>query len=65
MIVQSIQANSAQALLHHLAGRHQEADLAAQQAVELSERVRYPVGEAAAIEATGIVGRPAGRSSPT
>jgi class 3 adenylate cyclase/tetratricopeptide (TPR) repeat protein len=56
LIVQSIQANSAQALLHHLAGRHQEADLAAQQAVKLSDRVRYPVGEAAAIEATGIVG---------
>jgi len=55
LIVQSIQANSAQALLHRLAGRHQEADQAAQEAVELSERVRYPVGEAAAIEATGIV----------
>src|ERR1019366_9547353 len=33
-----------------------KASEAAQKAVELSERVRYPVGEAAAIEATGIVG---------
>jgi class 3 adenylate cyclase/predicted ATPase len=56
LIVQCIQANSAQALLHRLAGRHEKADQAAQDAVELSERVRYPVGEAAAIEATGIVG---------
>ena len=56
LIVQSIQANSAQALLHRLAGRHEQAEQAAREAVALSERVRYPVGEAAAIEATGIVG---------
>jgi len=56
LIVQSIQANSAQALLHRLAARHDEAEQAARQAVALSERARYPVGEAAAIEATGIVG---------
>jgi class 3 adenylate cyclase/tetratricopeptide (TPR) repeat protein len=55
LIVQAIQANSARALLHRLVGRDREADLAAQEAVELSERVRYPVGQAAAIEATGIV----------
>ena len=54
--MQSIQANSAQALLHTLAGRHEKASEAAQEAVELSERVRYPVGEAAAIEAAGVVG---------
>ena len=56
LIVQSIQANSAQALLHRLAGRHEQAEQAAREAVALSERMRYPVGEAAAIEATGIVG---------
>jgi tetratricopeptide (TPR) repeat protein len=56
LIVQSIQANSAQAQLHRLAGRHEEAEQAAAEAVALSERVRYPVGEAAAIEASGIVG---------
>ncbi|MCW3019915.1 MAG: adenylyl cyclase class-3/4/guanylyl cyclase, partial [Solirubrobacterales bacterium] len=55
LIVQSIQANSAQALLHRLAARHDEAEQAAREAVALSERARYPVGEAAAIEATGIV----------
>ncbi len=56
LIVQSIQANSAQALLHRLAGRPEEAEKAAREAVALSERARYPVGEAAAIEAIGIVG---------
>ncbi len=56
LIVQSIQANSAQALLHGLSGRHDEAEQAAREAVALSDRARYPVGEAAAIEATGIVG---------
>ena len=54
--MQSIQANSAQALLHRLAGRPEEAEKAAREAVALSERARYPVGEAAAIEAIGIVG---------
>ena len=56
LIAQSIQANSAQALLHTLAGRHEKASEAAQEAIELSDRVRYPAGEAAAIEAAGIVG---------
>jgi hypothetical protein len=56
LIAQSIQANSAQALLQTLAGRHEQANEAAQQAIELSERVRYPVCEAAAIEAAGVVG---------
>jgi tetratricopeptide (TPR) repeat protein len=56
LIAQSIQANSAQALLHTLAGRHEKASEAAQEAIEPSDRVRYPAGEAAAIEAAGIVG---------
>jgi tetratricopeptide (TPR) repeat protein len=56
LIVQSIQANSARALLERLAGDQAEAARAAELAGELSERVRYPVGEAAAIEASGIVG---------
>jgi class 3 adenylate cyclase/tetratricopeptide (TPR) repeat protein len=56
LVVQSIQASSAQALLHHLAGRHEEADRAAREAAQRAERVRYPVGVAAAIEAAGIVG---------
>jgi class 3 adenylate cyclase/tetratricopeptide (TPR) repeat protein len=56
LIVQSIQANSARALLSGLAGRESQARDAAQEAVELAERVHYPVGEAAAIEAAGMVG---------
>jgi class 3 adenylate cyclase/tetratricopeptide (TPR) repeat protein len=56
LIAQSIQANSAQALLHTLAGQHDKASEAAQEAIELSDRVRYPVGEAVAIEAAGVVG---------
>ncbi len=56
LIAQSIQANSAQAFLHTFAGRHEKASEAAQEAIELSDRVRYPAGEAAAIEAAGIVG---------
>jgi class 3 adenylate cyclase len=59
LIVQSIQASSASALLHRMAAREEQSQLAAQQAVALSERVHYPVGEAAAIEAGGIVGSPA------
>jgi tetratricopeptide (TPR) repeat protein len=56
LIVQSIQANSARALLHGLAGRNGPARDAAQEAIELAERVHYPVGEAAALEASGAVG---------
>jgi len=56
LVVQAIQANSANALLQRMAGQDAAAGAAARSAVELSERVRYPVGEAAAIEASGIVG---------
>ncbi|MCW3032804.1 MAG: adenylyl cyclase class-3/4/guanylyl cyclase [Solirubrobacterales bacterium] len=56
LIVQAIQANSAQAVLQRMTGQNDEAGQAAQRAVELSERVPYPVGAAAAIEASGIVG---------
>jgi class 3 adenylate cyclase/tetratricopeptide (TPR) repeat protein len=56
LIVQSIQANSARALLHSLAGRQEKGRQAAQRAAEQAARVHYPVGEAAAIEAAGVVG---------
>ncbi len=56
LIAQSIQASSAQALLQTLAGQPERAGEAAQEAIELSERVRYPVAEAAALEAAGLVG---------
>jgi predicted ATPase/class 3 adenylate cyclase len=59
LIVQSIQARSAQALLHSIAGSPERASEAANDAVELAERVHYPVGQAAALEATGLVGAPA------
>ena len=58
LIVQSIQANSTRALLLGLAGRPAQAAEAAQEAVELAGRVHYPVGEAAAAEAAGVVGSP-------
>ena len=56
LIVQAIQANSAHAMLRRLAGEQEQAAASAGLAVELSERVHYPVGEAAAIEASGLVG---------
>jgi class 3 adenylate cyclase/tetratricopeptide (TPR) repeat protein len=56
LIVQSIQALSAQALLHRLGGRDERASESAEAAARLAERVHYPVGEAAAIEAKGAVG---------
>jgi class 3 adenylate cyclase/tetratricopeptide (TPR) repeat protein len=56
LIVQSIQAGSARALLHSMADAPEQAIEAAEQAAELAERVHYPVGQAAALEATGVVG---------
>ena len=56
LIAQSIQASSAQALLYTLAGQPERASEAAQEAIELAGRVPYPVGQAAAIEAAGVVG---------
>jgi len=56
LVVQSIQANSARAVLLGIAGQAEPASEAAEEAVELAKRVHYPVGEAAALEATGAVG---------
>jgi class 3 adenylate cyclase/tetratricopeptide (TPR) repeat protein len=56
LIVQSIQASTARAILHSLAGRSGQAAEAAAEAVGRAERVHYPVGAAAAIEAAGVVG---------
>jgi adenylate cyclase len=55
LIVQSIQANSARALLFAMAGLRERGAQAAEEAVALAERVHYPVGEAAALEASGAV----------
>lgn len=56
LIVQSIQAGSAGALLHWLAGESDEAGEAAARTAEIAERVHYPVGQAAALEAAGVAG---------
>ncbi|MFI4989885.1 MAG: adenylate/guanylate cyclase domain-containing protein [Solirubrobacterales bacterium] len=56
LIVQSIQAGSARALLYSIAGTSEQAIEAAGQAAEVAERVHYPVGQAAALEAKGVVG---------
>jgi class 3 adenylate cyclase/tetratricopeptide (TPR) repeat protein len=56
LIVRSIQGLSARALLQRLAGRQDQAADSAREAAELAERVHYPVGEAAAVEAAGVVG---------
>jgi class 3 adenylate cyclase/tetratricopeptide (TPR) repeat protein len=56
LIAQSIQASSARALVHRMAGREEQAREAAAAALEQAARVPYPVGRAAAAEATGIAG---------
>jgi adenylate cyclase len=56
LIAQSIQANSARALVHRMAGRDERVGQAAAAALELAERVHDPVSKAAAVEAKGIAG---------
>ncbi|MFL5956020.1 MAG: adenylate/guanylate cyclase domain-containing protein [Solirubrobacterales bacterium] len=53
LIGQSIQAMSARAVVLTLSGKTDAAIEAAQEAVELAARLHYPVGEAAASEASG------------
>ncbi len=54
LIGQSIQATSMRALMLALAGEHTLAGQAAEQAAALAERVHYPLGEAAVLEARGM-----------
>jgi tetratricopeptide (TPR) repeat protein len=56
LIGQSIQATSMRALMLALAGEAELAGEAAGQAAALAERVHYPLGEAAALEAGGVTG---------
>jgi class 3 adenylate cyclase/tetratricopeptide (TPR) repeat protein len=56
LLADSIQAHSSLALVRMLAGHQQSASEAAEQAVALAQRLHYPVAEAAASEARGIVG---------
>jgi class 3 adenylate cyclase/tetratricopeptide (TPR) repeat protein len=53
LIAQSIQASATRTVLLAVAGERQRAAESAGQAVSLAERVRYPIGEAAALEARG------------
>ena len=54
LIAQSIQAIASRAEAYALSGREEQAREAAQEAVELAERLHYPVGRAAALEAQGL-----------
>ena len=54
LIAQSIQATAARAVVLTLAHRREAAVEAAQEASELAERLHYPIGRAAALEAQGV-----------
>jgi hypothetical protein len=54
LIAQSIQATAARAVVLTLAHRREAAVEAAQEATELAERLHYPIGRAAALEAQGV-----------
>jgi class 3 adenylate cyclase/tetratricopeptide (TPR) repeat protein len=56
LIGQSIQATSMRALMLVLIGEDALASEAAEQAATLAERVHYPLGEAAVLEARGMTG---------
>jgi adenylate cyclase len=53
LVAQSIEAISARAVILALAGRSEPAREAAEEAARLAERLRYPVGKAASLEAKG------------
>jgi predicted ATPase/class 3 adenylate cyclase len=54
LIAQSIQATAARAVILALAHRREAAAEAAQEAAELADRLHYPIGRAAALEARGV-----------
>jgi tetratricopeptide (TPR) repeat protein len=53
LIAQSIQATAERAVVLALAGRTEQARESAEEAAELAERLHYPVGRAASLEAQG------------
>ena len=53
LIAQSIQATGARAVVLAQAGSHEQARESAAEAAELAERLHYPIGSAAALEARG------------
>ncbi len=54
LIAQSIQAIASRAEAYAMSGREEQAREAAEEAVELAERLHYPVGQAAALQADGF-----------
>jgi hypothetical protein len=54
LIAQSIQATAARAVILSLSQRREAAAEAAREAAELAERLHYPLGRAAALEAQGV-----------
>ena len=54
LIAQSIQATAARAVVLALSHRRETAAEAASEAAELAERLHYPIGRAAALEARGM-----------
>src|SRR5437764_5507757 len=54
LIAQSIQAISSRAEAYAMSGREEQGREAAEEAVELAERLHYPVGQAAALQAVGF-----------
>jgi class 3 adenylate cyclase/tetratricopeptide (TPR) repeat protein len=54
LIAQSIQATAARALILSMSHRSEAAEEAAREAAELAERLHYPIGRAAALEARGV-----------
>jgi class 3 adenylate cyclase/tetratricopeptide (TPR) repeat protein len=57
LIAQSIEAISSRAEAYAMSGREEQGREAAEEAVELAERLHYPVGQAAALEADGFTNR--------
>jgi class 3 adenylate cyclase/tetratricopeptide (TPR) repeat protein len=53
LIAQSIQATAFRAVVLSLAGRSEQAGESASEAAELADRLHYPIGRAAALEAQG------------
>src|SRR5204863_2148888 len=53
LVAQSVQVTAMRAVILRLAGRTEDAAQAAAEAAALAERLHYPVGEAAALEARG------------
>ena len=64
LIAQSIQATAERAVVLALAGRLEQARESAEEAAELADRLHYPVGRAASLEAQGATAEDATRRRP-